>query len=72
MVPIIRLSDRPDSYRPRVLFGDLGVRAKGELVGVDFTSPVFARKLVRGLDGVEAMVTTEWACQAMYEENEVN
>lgn len=55
-MPIMRFKDNPDSYGPRGLVGDRGVREKGELVGVDLEMPVFARKLVREFEGVEAMI----------------
>lgn len=57
VVPMIRFKESPDSYNPRGLYGDRGVRGKGELVGVSLRpSPVFAMKAVRGLEGVEAMI----------------
>ena len=57
VVPMIRFKERPDSYNPRVLLGDRGVRRKGELFGVSLRpSPVFAMNVVRGLEGVDAMI----------------
>jgi hypothetical protein len=55
VVPMILLRDKPESYRPRVLFGDLGVRGY-ELEGVSLSPrPVFAAKVL-GLAGVEDIV----------------
>ena len=57
VVPIILSRDRPDSYRPRDLLGDLGVRGYGELEGVSFNPrPVFAAKIL-WLTGVEDMLS---------------
>jgi len=57
VVPIIFLSDNPDSYRPRDLFGDRGVRGWGEFEGVSFNPrPVFATKVVRGFVGVDDII----------------
>ena len=62
VVPIIFLSDSPDSYRPRGLFGDRGVRGWGEFEGVSFNPrPVFATKVVRGFDGVDDIIKP-WEC----------
>lgn len=59
VVPIIVLSDKPDSYRTRDLFGDLGVRGYVELEGVNFSPrPVFAVKVL-ALVGVEDMTSHE-------------
>tara|TARA_R110002060_G_scaffold19521_3_gene26635 strand:+ start:1939 stop:2316 length:378 start_codon:yes stop_codon:yes gene_type:complete len=56
VVPIILLRDSPDSYSPRGLNGERGVRGKGEFEGVSLRpSPVFAAN-VRGFEGVEAMI----------------
>ena len=61
VVPIIRFKESPDSYNPRVLLGDRGVRGKAALVGVILRpSPVFAMKVVRGLEGVEAIINPPW------------
>ena len=57
VVPIILSRDSPDSYRPRDLLGDLGVRGYGELEGVSFNpSPVFAAKIL-WVTGVEDMLS---------------
>lgn len=53
VVPIILFSDRPDSYKPRGLFGDLGVRRNGELE-FEMPSPVFMTNVLE-LEGVEDM-----------------
>lgn len=61
VVPIMRLSDRPDSYSPaRSLLGDLGVRGNGELFEEVSRSPkpVFAAKVL-GFDGVEDILSHE-------------
>lgn len=61
VVPIILSRDNPDSYMPRVLPGDLGVRGYGELLGVSFRlSPVFAAKIL-WLTGVDDMTSHEHA-----------
>jgi hypothetical protein len=50
------LRDNLDSYGPRVLFGDRGVRGYGEFESVSFKPrPVFAAKVL-GLDGVEDII----------------
>lgn len=61
VVPIILSSDNPDSYKPRDLLGDLGVRGYGELEGVNLRPrPVFAAKIL-WLTGVEDMMSHEHA-----------
>lgn len=57
VVPMILSRDKPDSYNPRDLLGDLGVRGYGELFGVSLRPrPVFAAKIL-WLTGVEAMLS---------------
>jgi hypothetical protein len=57
VVPIILSRDNPDSYRPRDLLGDLGVRGYGELEGVNLRPrPVFAAKIL-WLTGVEDIMS---------------
>jgi hypothetical protein len=57
VVPMILSRERPDSYRPRDLLGDLGVRGYGELEGVSLRpSPVLAAKIL-WLTGVEDMLS---------------
>ena len=59
VVPIILLRHKPDSYRPRDLFGDRGVRGYGEFDGVNLSPrPVFAAKVL-GLAGVEDIISHE-------------
>jgi hypothetical protein len=56
VVPIICLSERPDSYMPRGLFGDRGVRGYGEFEGVSLRPrPAFAANVL-WFDGVEDII----------------
>lgn len=54
VVPIIRLRDRPASYKLLRLYGDFGIRRKGDVDGASLSPrPVF---VVLGLEGVEVIV----------------